>query len=409
MANIQLNLKSRKKSDGSYPIVIRIRHNRAFFDIATGESIVDSKFDKNKGLLLGNKPLQLHLDELKEKYAKRLRAFVSENINRPFGLDELKAFVLQKSADEITVEEFWQENIDQLIKSGRGGSARTYKSTHSIFSKIVNLNCPFKSIGVKDLQKVEKELRMRGNKYNSIAVYMRTFRAVCNRAIQYNLVDYEWYPFRKYKIKREKTVPRVLSLEEIQRFFQAEIAEDEPLFKAWTVGKLLFMLRGINLRDLLYLTKDNLRAGRIIYKRGKTGKMYSILMNPMIEDYLRHFQHDRKTLLGMMMDEYLEHPAKSLHSRAQVTKRLNTKLKMLGKKLQFQEELTTYVFRYTYANVARKLGYSKDLIAEALGHEYGNSVTGIYLELFDQETLDKMAEHILEVVCNQKNYSNKSD
>ena len=69
---------------------------------------------------------------------------------------------------------------------------------------------------------------------------------------------------------------------------------------------------------------------------------------------------------------------------------------------RFQEELTTYVFRYTYANGARKLGYSKDLIAESLGHEYGNAVTGIYLELFDQQTLDAMAEHILEVVTNQK-------
>jgi len=34
------------------------------------------------------------------------------------------------------------------------------------------------------------------------------------------------------------------------------------------------------------------------------------------------------------------------------------------------------MFRYTYANIAKQLGYSKDLIAEALGHEYGNKVTG---------------------------------
>ena len=70
--------------------------------------------------------------------------------------------------------------------------------------------------------------------------------------------------------------------------------------------------------------------------------------------------------------------------------------------LAFNEGLTSYVFRYTYANVARKLGYSKDLIAEALGHDYGNSVTGIYLELFDQQTLDAMAEHILEEVAHLK-------
>jgi integrase/recombinase XerD len=402
MATILLTLKNKKRKDGTYSIVLRIRHEGKFFDILTGENIPETKFDKKKGTVIGNKVLQLHLEEFKEKYAKRLRVFKSEYINRSYSLEEVKAFVLQKSADEITVEEFWLENIDQLLKSGRGGSAKTYKTAHSIFSKLINLNCSFRAIGVKDLQRIEKELRMRGNKYNSIAVHMRTFRAVCNRAIQYNLVDYEWYPFRKYKIKREKTVPRVLSLEEIQRYFKADIEQGDPLFKAWNVGKLLFMLRGINIRDLLHLTQENIKAGRIIYKRGKTGKMYSILLSSMISECLGYFKHDRKSLLGMILDEYLKNPSKSLHSRAQVTKRLNNKLKQLGKKLDFQEELTTYVFRYTYANVARKLGYSKDLIAEALGHEYGNPITGIYLELFDQETLDSMAEHIFQVVTNQK-------
>jgi len=221
MATIQLNLKSRKKQDNTYPIVIRIRHDRAHFDIPTRESVLKNKFDRNKAIVIGNPSLHLHLEELKEKYAKRLRAFTSANLNRTYSLEDIKAFVLQKSADEMTVLEFWQDNIDQLIQSGRGGSARTYKSTLSVLSKIIPLNCSFKALGVKDLQKIEKQLRMRGNNYNSIAVYMRTFRAICNRAIQYNLVDYEWYPFRHYKIRKEKTVPRVLSLEEIQRFFQA--------------------------------------------------------------------------------------------------------------------------------------------------------------------------------------------
>jgi integrase len=402
MATISITSKARIKKDGTSPIVIRIRHKSSFFDIATGESIVESKFDRNKERVVGNPSLQLHLEELKDKYAKRLRAFVGENLNRKYSLDDIKAFVLQKSTDEVTVEEFWQENIDLLIKSGRGGSVRTYKNTHSIFSKIINLNCSFRAIGVKDLLKVEKELRMRGNKYNSIGVYMRTFRAICNRAINYNLVDYEWYPFRKYKIKKEKTIPRVLSLEEIQRYFQAEIDSKDSLFRVWNVGKLLFMLRGINLRDLLHLTPQNLKAGRIIYKRGKTGKMYSIELSPSIVNTLSIFQNSRRSLLGMMLDDYLDFPTKSIHSRIQVAKNINLKLKKIGKMLDFQESLTTYVFRYTYANVARKLGYSKDLIAEALGHEYGNSVTGIYLELFDQEKLDNMANHILDVVSNQK-------
>ena len=50
--------------------------------------------------------------------------------------------------------------------------------------------------------------------------------------------------------------------------------------------------------------------------------------------------------------------------------------------------------------VHSKLGYSKDLIAEALGHEYGNSVTGIYLEQFDLKVVDNMNQALIEAVSN---------
>jgi integrase len=66
------------------------------------------------------------------------------------------------------------------------------------------------------------------------------------------------------------------------------------------------------------------------------------------------------------------------------------------------EPLTSYVFRYTYANVAKKLGFSKDMIAEALGHEYGNNITGIYLEEYDNKVLDGMNETIISCVTKVK-------
>ena len=62
------------------------------------------------------------------------------------------------------------------------------------------------------------------------------------------------------------------------------------------------------------------------------------------------------------------------------------------------EPLSTYVFRYSYANILKQQGYSKDLIAEALGHEYGNSVTGIYLEQFDNDVIDEMNQRVVNAV-----------
>jgi integrase len=157
------------------------------------------------------------------------------------------------------------------------------------------------------------------------------------------------------------------------------------------------MLRGINITDLLLLTKNNIRNNRIIYKRAKTGKLYSIKLTEAMEDVFATFTPN-ETLLGLVTQEQIKSGRRKEHFTQRI-KIINKYLGRLGLILGYEEKLTTYVFRYTYANVARKLGYSKDLIAEALGHEYGNSVTGIYLEQFDLEIVDSMNENIIGVVA----------
>ena len=76
-------------------------------------------------------------------------------------------------------------------------------------------------------------------------------------------------------------------------------------------------------------------------------------------------------------------------------KSTNRYLKQLGKELELGQSLTTYVARYSWANIAKSRGYSKDLIAEALGHSYGNAVTGIYLEGYGNEVIDLANETLV--------------
>ena len=54
MATIQLSLKSRKRKDNTFSIVIRIRNNREYFDILTDQSIPKNQFDFRKNRVLGN-------------------------------------------------------------------------------------------------------------------------------------------------------------------------------------------------------------------------------------------------------------------------------------------------------------------------------------------------------------------
>jgi integrase len=184
----------------------------------------------------------------------------------------------------------------------------------------------------------------------------------------------------------------------MQLYFNYTTHPTDKLYNSWCIGKLIFMLRGINLTDLLLLKKSNVHNDRIIYKRAKTGKMYSVKILPQVHYLITEFTDNTEYLFGSLMSHYDKSTLKDGKLYADFRKKLNKKLKMISKLLEIETPITTYVFRYSYANIAKQLGYSKDLIAEALGHEYGNAVTGIYLEMFDNDIVDKMNEQVLNAV-----------
>lgn len=404
MATIKIVLDQRRaKNDETFPVVIRVRHLKKYFDIKTNYHSNCKRFDPKKEQIIGDVDSTNFLHDLKDTYSKRMREFLKENTNITFDINILKRYVLQKPAELTTIDEFWKEVIQQLLDSSRTGTAKSYITTLSVISKIIDCNCKFSQVSYKDLIIIETTLLKRGVSLNGIAVYMRTFRAICNRAILYNVASHDWYPFRKYKIKKEKTTPRTISINEMQLYFNYTIAPTDKLYKSWCIGKLIFMLRGINLTDLLLLKKTNVYNDRIIYKRAKTGKMYSVKILPQVQELITEFADSSEYLFGTLMNHYDKPTLQDIKLYADFRKKLNKKLKRISKTLAIETPITTYVFRYSYANIAKQLGYSKDLIAEALGHEYGNSVTGIYLEMFDNDIVDNMNE----TIYNKVNLLNK--
>ena len=399
MATIKIVLdKRRAKNDETIPVVIRVRHLKKYFDVKTNYHSICKKFDSKKEQIIGDVYTTNFLHDLKDSYSKRIREFLKENTNTTFDINILKRYVLQKPAELTTIEEFWKEVIQQLLDSNRTGTARSYITTLSVISKIIDCNCMFTQVSYKDLIIIETTLLKRGVSINGIAVYMRTFRAICNRAILYNVASHDWYPFRKYKIKKEKTTPRTISINDMQLYFNNKTHPTDKLYKSWCTGKLIFMLRGINLTDLLMLKKVNVYNDRIIYKRAKTGKMYSVKILPQVQELITEFTDHSEYLFGNLTSHFDKPTLADIKLYADFRKKLNKKLKRISKILTIETPITTYVFRYSYANIAKQLGYSKDLIAEALGHEYGNAVTGIYLEMFDNDIVDNMNLQVVNVV-----------
>lgn len=392
--------KRYQRKDGTYQIVFRLTYKGASRDISTGLTCKQNEWDSRYSCL---KPTTAELHHLEKrlhhqrlKLQERVLEFERGVLDSTTNITDVKNYLTGSINRATTVKDFWEREMDILIKTGRHGNARAYKCAILAVEKTKSLSISFSRLDYKWVKALDTDFRARGLKPNTVAVYMRTLRAVWNRAINEGIADKDTYPFNKYIIKGEKTAPRVASIEELRRFFNLQIDEHHWMYDHLNYGKLIFMLRGINFADLALLTQDNIKQGRIVYKRKKTHKLYSIEILPEVERLINYYHHGvRETLFPILTNDELKNKSIHPYRIGQLRKTTNKWLKKLGKIAEIDESLSTYVFRYSYANACKKLGYSKDLIAEALGHEYGNHITGIYLEQYDLELVDNMTEKVI--------------
>ena len=154
---------------------------------------------------------------------------------------------------------------------------------------------------------------------------------------------------------------------------------------------LSFNLIGISFADMATLKYSDISNGRISYRRKKTHKLYNLRLTSTALELINLYKSpDRTYILPVIPENMVGNQVEERKYIQYGTKTTNKYISRIGKLLKIDLALTTYVARHSWATIAKRMGYSKDLIAEALGHEFGNKVTGIYLDNFDQDVIDDM-------------------
>jgi len=400
MATVKLVLdKRRKKKSGAYPLVIRIRQAGKYVDVATNQELHEHQFDAKREVVIGNKSLNKSLQ--KEIDTCRDKIIHLEQMQDDVSIEQIKALFGKSQKSELTIVEFWQQEAVRLAEIGKAGNAGVYLSSLRGLKRVMNLDIPFRELKHMHLLDAETVLLKNGVKLNTLSVYMRTLRAICNKAILVDMVDQGWYPFFRYKIKKGKTVPRTLNLQQMQRYFVLNLSEKHPLYRSYCIGKLMFLLRGINFKDLVKLTNEQILGDRIIYERSKTKTIYSIGLEEEVNVLLKKLSKGGDTLIGVMDDEtqLLDQDIEVLKRYGQHLHVVNNHLKKIGKLLEVDVKLSTYVMRYSYANIARSLGITVEEISYLLGHKSSaHAVTEIYLEQYDLQKLDALNRKIINTV-----------
>ncbi len=399
MANVKTILDLRRaKSDGTFNIIFRITDCKKVYTINSGVSLKKNYWDGKNGQVVKAHPNSKLLNiKISKHYFKIEQAVLFLDVE--FSIVKLKAILSGKPQVEApeTFQLFASKIIQQMTEANRVGNALVYQTAVNRLISFCNKDVTFEEVNYKLLDQFSHHLITSGLKINSVSNYFRSIRAIYNKAIKLKVVERSFYPFHDISIKTEKTAKRAISKDDIIKLKQLHLEANSTAEKSLKCFLISFYLRGISFTDLAYLKQSNIIDGRVVYKRRKTHKNYNIKFFPEVQVLFEQFNIDgSKYLLPILPNHAIEDSLETKKTIRQFIKTTNKYLKQMSEQIGLSSPVTTYTSRHAFGTIAKRLGYSNELIAEALGHEYGNKITNIYLDTFDTDVLDAMHKHVIQ-------------
>ena len=305
-------------------------------------------------------------------------------------VDEITtAFVGEK--DGRGLFDFMRRQVERLRGLGRARCSETMNCTLRSFMQFrggvdIRLDGLTKDV----VEQYEAWLRAKGVKRNTSSFYMRNLRTAYKTAVDEGLTA-DGCPFRRVYTGVDKTVKRAISLEQVRRIRQLDLGNRPALEFARDLLMFSFYMRGMSFVDMAFLRKKDVRGGRIVYQRKKTGQELTIEVSPEAQELIAKFASQTRYLLPIIT-------AEDGTERRQYKNRItmvNRNLKKIGSQVGLSIPLSTYVMRHSWATIAHDKGIELAVISEALGHD-NEATTQIYLDSISTAKVDKANRAILD-------------
>lgn len=385
-----------QKKDGSCPIKLYVNGNKRFY-VGTGLSCPPDMWCESTYIKKG------------------VSGYAAHNMKLRHIASEMDKYILTMDmADTQVTDAQIKMKAEEIIHGSKRKRARTFVSCMEEFAEkkgkattkgvyLMTLSklrqydpdCAFESMDRKFLENFEGWLSEQGLKTNTIGIHMRNIRAVFNYAIDEEYTTL--YPFRRYSIKKEATRKRSLSIEQVRALMEFDC--EKHLVRYRDMFMLMFYLIGINAVDLFNAKSEDVVNGRLEYKRSKTGRLYSIKIEPEAQAIIDRYRG--KEYLLNIMDEYGYYK--------DFVHRMNLSLRQIGEvhragrggkksREALFPDISSYWSRHTWATLAAEIDIPKEHIAQALGHSWAASaVTDIYIRL-QEKKVDEANRKVIDYV-----------
>jgi len=430
MATARIVLDTRRvKSNGLYPIKIRIAHVKDFERFGTTFSLSEDDFTKlvkGKNLNEELKPIKKKTDALIEKANG-----IIENLE-PFDFVVFKTRFLQKGnrSDLIFL---LQDKAAAFGADEKYSSQNLYNQTAEMLSAYINHDrpagsaplsiLPVSKVTPKWLAGLEKwslavtyDKKVKGkkqpvtvNKYNqtTLGMYLIRVRSIFNDIISAKELSPNAYPFHKpdnktgYKIPDPINNKRSLDLSKIIQMNNYLPATPGEQFSK-DIFMFSYLASGMNMIDIFRLKWADIKNNEFSFVRkktaAKTGGTNKISI-PLNADLLRIIEtHGTRKLTTDFIFDVIPADAdeKELIRRTRIAiTGINTNLKKIALKLGWEEQPSTYFARHAYSTNLMNREVPLAFISKQLGHK-DLKTTQNYLGSFSTDKATEYHTNLLE-------------
>lgn len=302
----------------------------------------------------------------------------------------------------LKVLTFMKQVARGLQVEGNFGTAHVYRSSlNAIIAYRGKSDFFFSEVTSEWLKGFEVHLRNRGCSWNTVSTYMRTFRAVYNRAVNLRKAPYVPYLFRFVYTGTRADHKRALADDDMKKVFvnlSRKAGVSLPVRQAQELFILMFLLRGMPFVDLAYLRKSDLRDNVITYRRRKTGRSLSVTLTSEAMILIKKYMNRDSSSPYLFSFLKSRKGTKEAYREYQLALRsFNQQLMLLGELLGLGDKLSSYTARHTWATTAYYCEIHPGVISEAMGHS-SITVTETYLKPFQDKKIDEANKQVLDFV-----------
>ncbi|MBR0534737.1 MAG: site-specific integrase [Bacteroidales bacterium] len=378
MGKTALRLDTRRAlKDGTYPVQIKVGYGTNLY-LSTGIYLAPSDWNAQLQVCIGpgariiNKVLEMRLVRIDNRIFELMERDMFSTLTSP----QLRQMLTNMDLNSPVAEEpSLGEYFTKVIALKTGNTRISYDQTRRRLTEYCGDLCKlkFSDLDYSFFEGWQREL----DKYkrNTICRRIKDLKAVIRYAYENGI---EVNPaYLKVDSRADDDTPlRSLPVVKMRLLMDMRLEGAKAVYRDAFI--LSFLLVGINPVDMKKLTRKSIVDGRLQYRRSKTGKNYSIKIEPEAQVIIDRYP-GRKSLLDFWekFSTFEQNCNKFLSS--------------------VYKGVTLYWARYSWANYAVDLDIPKDTISESLGHRHGAHITGIYIR-YSTDKIDAANRAVIDYV-----------